>query len=591
VSERHAQPPPQALDSAEYVLGALLLAGEYGGEQTLRRVRETGLARDDFYFRERHGAVYAAVVELADRGAATDVAAVAAELERSGRLEAVGGRLVLAELAALVPATSNAPYHARLVLEAAQARAGWRSASSDAPLDALVEFVRRFVVLSSSQALAVALWTAHTYVYAAFDCSPYLAVTSAEKRSGKSRLLDVLELVVARPWPIVNPSEAVVYRKIARDAPTLLLDEVDAIFSRNADTEPLRALLNAGNRRGVRVPRCAGAQRDRLEEFEVYCPKALAGIGRLPDTVADRSVAVALKRRAPGERIDRFRRRDVEPEAVELRECVQAWAEACDEYLAYARPDLPEQLDDRALDAWEPLLALADLAGGEWPQRARQAALELSGDGARGDESLGVRLLADLRRVFDDRDVDRLATADLLDALRADDEAPWQSYGRGDKPLAPSGLARLLRPFEVRPRTVRLDDGTTPKGYLRASLEDAWTRYLPPDRVPKRHNATTGMVEPETGDFEPPQAEPCGGSKTAANPHEQSDVTLWRLGVQESGCDADEAVEQDADEPVEQDGDDLDDELERLRALLPVDDGPEVDQHDAGEAPAESEEP
>jgi hypothetical protein len=135
--------------------------------------------------------------------------------------------------------------------------------------------VRRFIVLTAEQTDALALWALHTHVYEAFDCSPLLAISSPEKRTGKSRLLRVLELVVARPWQVVRPSEALTFRKIDRDRPTLLLDETDTIFGRGSEHEGLRALLNAGNERGVSVPRWAGPQRDRLDEFEVYCPKAL----------------------------------------------------------------------------------------------------------------------------------------------------------------------------------------------------------------------------------------------------------------------------------------------------------------------------
>jgi len=156
-------------------------------------------------------------------------------------------------------------------------------------LDDVQAFLRRYVVLTDAQATAVVLWAAHTHAIDAFEVTPFLAITSPEKRCGKTRLLDVLELLVANPWRAVMPSEAVVYRKIAADAPTLMLDETDAIFNtKNTNTEPLRALLNAGNRRGTSVPRCVGPTQ-QVVNFEVFGPKALAGIGLLPDTVADRS--------------------------------------------------------------------------------------------------------------------------------------------------------------------------------------------------------------------------------------------------------------------------------------------------------------
>jgi hypothetical protein len=248
-------------------------------------------------------------------------------------------------------------------------------------LDDLAAFVRRFVVISNAHPAVVALWIVHTHALEAAEATPYLAITSAEKRSGKTRLLEVLTLLVARPLATSNISDAALFRSIASDRPSLLFDEIDAIFGAKArDREDLRGMINAGHRRGAAVRRVGGANRDKLEVFPVFCPKALAGIGTLPETVADRSLPIRLERRAPGEAVERFRRRDVEPEAVALRERVERLAAESIEALEAARPELPCDLDDRAQDGAEPLLAIADLAGVEWAQRARQAVVELRGE-------------------------------------------------------------------------------------------------------------------------------------------------------------------------------------------------------------------
>lgn len=348
-------------------------------------------------------------------------------------------------------------------------------------LDSIAPFIRRFVVLSKAQADAIALWVLHTWAISAADVTLFLAVTSAEMRSGKTRLLEVLELLVRRPWRAITPSEAVLFRKVSAQEPTLLLDETDAIFSPKAkENEGLRALLNAGNRRGATVDRCVsgGKGEIRLETFSVFCPRALAGIGKLPATVADRSLPIRLKRRLRSEQVERFRFRDVEKEAEALRRQIEAWAVVSVEALRRAdRPQVPAALDDRQADGAEPLLAIADLAGGEWPKRAREALVEICTGEEAADESLAVRLLGDIRRVFGEQEVDRLPSEELVKALRADDEAPWDDlHGR---PLTPRVLGRLLGPYGVKPRVVRLDDGHTPRGYLRASFEDAWERYLP----------------------------------------------------------------------------------------------------------------
>ena len=339
-------------------------------------------------------------------------------------------------------------------------------------------FVNRYVAFASpDQAVAVTLWVAHTHVFEYFDTSPILAITSAEKRSGKTRLLDVLELLVARPWRTVLPSEAVVYRKIEAEHPTLMLDEADAIFGKatGANHEGLRALLNAGNRAGTKVPRMIGASTEMtVKDFDVYTPKVVAGIGSLPDTVADRSILIRLRRRASSETVDRFRRGEVQDVADDVLNTLAA--HICTYDFDGARPELPVELDDRAADGWEPLLAIAEVAGGDWVSRGRKAAIALSADRELEDESLSHIMLADIRIVFETRNAPYVHTADLVADLKNMSERPWGTfYGRG---LGPHDIARLIRPYGVSSSTVR-KGGTVLKGYRRADFEDSWARYLP----------------------------------------------------------------------------------------------------------------
>jgi hypothetical protein len=307
-------------------------------------------------------------------------------------------------------------------------------------LEDAVRFLRRFVVLSAAQVDAVALWIAHAHAVEAFDTTPYLALTSAEKRSGKSRLLEVLELLVRAPLSAVNRSDAVLFRVIAQTKPTLLLDEADAIFGgKRREREELRGMLNAGWRRGAKAYRMGGANARKLEEFPVFCPKAFAGIGSyLPDTLADRAIIVRLERRTREEPVERFRRREVVPEAEQLRDRLVDWLEPQLDELRVARPDLPDELDDRAWDYWEPLLALADLAGHHWPERARSAAVELSSGGAREDDSLSLRLrlLTDVHEVFASAEAERFRTPELITELCKIEESPWGDWNNG-KPITP----------------------------------------------------------------------------------------------------------------------------------------------------------
>jgi len=345
-------------------------------------------------------------------------------------------------------------------------------------LNIVMAFVRRYVVLSEKAAVAVALWIVHTYAIEAAEATPYLNITSAEKRSGKTRLLEVLSLLVARPWPTPRATAAVLVRKLARGMPTLLLDESDAAFRGNREyAEALRAVLNAGWRRGGAACLLVKKGGDWLpQDFTVFGPKAIAGIGRLPDTVGDRAIAIVLKRRAPNEQVVRFRRRDAEPLAEYLREGLAQWASTNMESLRIARPDIPASLDDRAAESWEPLLAIADALGGDWPERARQAAVALSAGQEREEDSLGVRLLRDTQFVFQERRTDRLSSENLVAALNEMEEAPWGDL-RG-KPLDKRSLARRLRPYGIRPKQVRVGDRTL-KGYMQEDFHDAWARYIP----------------------------------------------------------------------------------------------------------------
>ena len=343
-------------------------------------------------------------------------------------------------------------------------------------LNAVVGFIRRFVVLTDDQLVAVALWSFHTHASDAAACTPYIGITSAEKRSGKTRLLEVLELLVREALPTANISDAALFRAIAELKPTLLFDEIDAIFGPKArDREDLRGMLNAGYRHGAVARRMGGPRMTTLEAFPVYCPKAFAGIGELPDTIADRSIRVRLERRTPDEPIERFRRRDVEQQAEPVRESIMSLADFHADLLADARPDLPDELDDRAQDLWEPLLAIADLAGGDWPVRARVAAVALSTGSEREDESLGARLLGDIQTVFEENTTERYITADLVEELAKIEESPWGDwYG---KPISAQALGRLLKPYMIKTLSIWVD-GEKHRGYKREQFANAWVRVL-----------------------------------------------------------------------------------------------------------------
>jgi Protein of unknown function (DUF3631) len=388
-------------------------------------------------------------------------------------------------------------------------------------LDAVETILSSYVVFRTrEQRTAVALWIAHAHALDAFDVTPYLHVKSAEKRSGKTRLLEVINELVPRPEFTGRLSEAAMFRLIQAEGgpPTLLVDEVDAIFKGppTERTEGVRALLNSGYKRGVTIPRCVGQGNTlRVHRFPTFCAKALSGIGSsLPDTVIDRSIPIAVARRKKSEPVAKFRLRVVTAEATPIREGLAAWAEAATDALRAARPDVPDLDNDRAEEVWEPLLAIADAAGGEWPSKARAAAFALH-DAPEDTDSVNVLLLRAIREVFEQAGSDRILTTDLLRALIDREGEPWGGWWGKDVDAAKDGetprkpamdLARHLRPFEVQPREIRVPDGRKAKGYLRGDFADAFDRFLPPKRPGGRDVATS--VEPQGFEASrPPSAE------------------------------------------------------------------------------------
>lgn len=348
-------------------------------------------------------------------------------------------------------------------------------------LQRIAAYIRRFVGLTAPQEIIVALWVVHTHLMTAVECTPYLAITSAEKESGKTRLLEVFDGLVAKPWMTGRVTAAVLIRKIDKEKPTLLLDEGDAAFGGEKEyAEALRGVLNTGYRQGGKASCCVGkGQEISFRDFSTFCPKAIAGIGRLPDTVTGRSLSIRLKRAARGtEGVARFRQREVKAGALALRVEIETFADQIVNSVEKARPRMPDDLSDRQQDACEPLLAIADLAGGHWPDLARKALVSLCVEAQDGDESVGHILLSDIRDVFAARGVDRISSTDLAEALAEVETSQWGEWNHGN-PITPAKVARLLKPYEIVPGGIRIGE-RTPKGYTRKIFEDAWKRYLRP---------------------------------------------------------------------------------------------------------------
>lgn len=383
--------------------------------------------------------------------------------------------------------------------ETALASNRWETPTGAELLDDIHAFLGRFVAYPNEHAhVAHTLWIGHAHMMGAWETSPRIAFLSPEPASGKTRALEITELLVPRPIAAVNMSSSALFRLIGSDdgLPTILFDEIDTVFGPKArENEELRGLLNAGYRRGAKTYRSVVAGKAvKVEEIEAFSAVALAGLGELPDTILTRSLILRMRRRAPGEAVESYRRRLHAVEGEGLRDRFAEWASANEVAAAGAWPEMPDGIADRDADCWEALLAVADLAGGHWPGTARVAAVAHVADAATARESLGVRLLADIRTVFGTSE--QLPTAELLESLNGMDESPWGDL-KG-KPLDARRLSRMLSRYGVKPATIRTGTGT-PKGYRSIDLHDAWERYLSSPAGGKSATSATFATEPRFG--------------------------------------------------------------------------------------------
>jgi Protein of unknown function (DUF3631) len=339
-------------------------------------------------------------------------------------------------------------------------------------LDDLVRVVHRFIVCDAATAHGTALWITMTWLMDSVDVAPIAAITAPEKRCGKSQLLFLMGRLSSRPLAASNITPAALFRAIEAWRPTLLIDEADAFMREN---EELRGLLNCGHTRdSAYVVRTVGDDHTP-KQFFVWGAKAIAGIGHLADTLMDRSVTLELRRKLPHEQVDKLRH--AEPGIFDrLRAKLARWADDNEQAVCIARPELPDALHDRAADNWEPLLQIAEVAGGAWPDMARRAALKLSGESEQS-QSAGAELLADIQEVFETHRVQRISSADLLTHLFNDEEKPWATWNRG-KPMTPRQLSKKLSEYGVSSANIKFGYGDVRKGYRADQFSDAFSRYL-----------------------------------------------------------------------------------------------------------------
>ena len=279
-----------------------------------------------------------------------------------------------------------------------------------------------------------------------------------------------------RPLPASNASLSALFRAVESWQPTIPIDEADTFFRDNAE---LHGMVNAGYKRGGYVLR-SEATGDSFEPrmFSVYGAKSIAGIAlerHLPDSTMSRGIVFNMRRKLADESVVRMRHAD-DAEFDRLARQLARFAADHSQQIRLAHPHLPERLSDRALDNWEPLLAIAMCAGPAWLQRATAAALKMSA-ASESMASTSNDLLADIQDVFDGMKTARISTVDLLEKLTGDEEKSWATYNRG-KPMTPRQLAKQLEVYGIKSKTVRMGPNKTPKGYDVDQFKDAFARYL-----------------------------------------------------------------------------------------------------------------
>jgi len=381
-------------------------------------------------------------------------------------------------------------------------------------LDDLTATFKRFLVLPEGAAETFALWVLHTHCFEAAHYTPYLNISSPVKGCGKTTTLEILGHLVDKPLFSSNITGPAVFRTVEAYCPTLLIDEADTfLYSKNE----LHGVLNSGNRKGTAfVIRVVGDDYEP-KSFSTWCPKVFALIGRLPETLEDRSIVVTMHRKTKEEKVEEFNPEKMASALKTLQRKCARWAEDNLDALREADPQIPRELHNRTRDKWRPLLGIAEVAGEKWPERAREIALLIGVPSEGTDKSRRVQLLADIRGLFDEKKTDCLSSGSIEWELEQMEDRPWPEYKNG-RQITKRQIASLLASFGIKPKQLWLDQNKQ-RGYERADFEDAFSRYLPTLETVEPVGSSDGKgfstVNDPVGDSIPTASEHNG------DPHEQ----------------------------------------------------------------------
>lgn len=380
----------------------------------------------------------------------------------------------------------------------------------DELLSEIVNQIGRHIVLPDGSAVAIGLWIILTYCYDCFRTLPILSIVSPQKRCGKTTTLEVITGLSCRVLPASNISSAAVFRSIEKFKPTLIIDEADSFLK---DNEELRGVLNSGHTRATAfVVRCDGESNDP-KKFSTWSPKAIAAIGQLPGTIADRSIIIKLRRKSSNEHREKIGHH-FEHRALTIRRMCLRWAIDNDDFLRSNRHEIQIKGNDRATDNWASLATIANAVdfttiastdpskmtmvdgsvtttvGGNWIDRLKKSAHLIMGDGAEQADDLPVLLLQDIKEIFKNLGSERIHSANLVNLLNGLEERPWTDL-KGGKGLSSNVLARFLSPFEIKSKNLRIGVELK-KGYELETFKDAFNRYIPSD--PPEQTVTPSQI-------------------------------------------------------------------------------------------------
>lgn len=334
----------------------------------------------------------------------------------------------------------------------------------------LVQTIRRFTILTSNSALTVALWTIFTYIIGRVSIAPILGLISPVKRCGKTTLLTLVERLCYRPLTTSNITAAALFRCIQLHRPTLLIDEGDTFIHASSE---LNGIINSGHSQtNAYVIRVVDG---RPVQFSTFCAKVIALIGRLPETMQDRTIPVQLRRKRSSESVESIREAS-DAELNIIKSKIQRWTDDNAAHLVMTRPVLDGITNDRVIDNWEPLLAIAKRMGDQCLAAATAAAISTSSAQSE-NRSVAEELLADVQNAFESACAESLTSTRLIELICIDEEKPWATYARG-RAINARQVAGLLAVFGIASKNLRMSATSVLKGYEYASFADAFERYL-----------------------------------------------------------------------------------------------------------------